>query len=175
MRDRRRVLGIGALAIGVVALLAVLFWPSGASAPELGLNAFSRDLAAGKVARVTLLDRDHELHGTLTNGRDFRVQFPEQSTDEITRQITKAKVAKFTVDPQHDNRLVSTLLGLAPFVFILALVVILLRQAQGGRGLLEFGRKARPVKRPSVTFADVAGLPEAVEELTEIRDFLIDP
>ena len=67
------------------------------------------------------------------------------------------------------------LLGLAPFVFILALVVILLRQAQGGRGLLEFGRKARPVKRPTVTFDDVAGLPEAVEELTEIRDFLVDP
>ena len=31
--------------------------------------------------------------------------------------------------------------------------------AQGGRGLLEFGRKTRPVKRPTVTFADVAGLP----------------
>ena len=60
-------------------------------------------------------------------------------------------------------------------MFIIALVVVLLRQAQGGRGLLEFGRKTRPVKRPPVTFADVAGLPEAVEELTEIRDFLVDP
>jgi cell division protease FtsH len=175
MRDRRRVLGIGAAAVAVVALLAVVFWPGGASAPELGLNAFSEKLAAGSVAKVTLLDRDHELHGTLTNGREFRVRFPEQSTDEITRQITRAKVAKFSVDPQRENWLVSMLLGLAPFVFILVLVIVLLRQAQGGRGLLEFGRKARPVKRPSVTFADVAGLPEAVEELTEIRDFLRDP
>src|SRR4051812_40214720 len=119
MKDRRRVLGIGALAVGVVALLAVMFWPSGGSAPELGLKGVSRRLAAGSVAEVTLLDRDHELHGTLTNGRDFRVQFPEQSTDDITRQITKARVAKFTVDPQHENRLVSTLLALLPFAFII--------------------------------------------------------
>ena len=175
MKDRRRGLGLAAGVLAAVVLLAVMLWPGGASAPELGLNAFSQKLASGSVAKVTLLDRDHELHGTLTNGREFRVQLPEQSTDEITRQITKAKVAKFTVDPQHDNRLVSLLLGLAPFVFILALVLILLRTAGGGRGLLEFGRKARPVKRPTVTFADVAGLPEAVEELTEIRDFLVDP
>ncbi len=175
MKDRRRGLGLAAGVLAAVVLLAVMLWPGGASAPELGLNTFSRKLASGSVATVTLLDRDHELHGTLTNGREFRVQFPEQSTDEITRQITKAKVAKFTVDPQHENRLVSLLLGLAPFVFILALVLILLRTAGGGRGLLEFGRKARPVKRPTVTFADVAGLPEAVEELTEIRDFLVDP
>ena len=175
MKDRRRGLGLAAGVLAAVVLLAVMLWPGGASAPELGLNTFSRKLASGSVATVTLLDRDHELHGTLTNGREFRVQFPEQSTDEITRQITKAKVTKFTVDPQHENRLVSLLLGLAPFVFILALVLILLRTAGGGRGLLEFGRKARPVKRPTVTFADVAGLPEAVEELTEIRDFLVDP
>jgi cell division protease FtsH len=169
------VLLIGAAAVAVVALAAVLLWPSGDGPSELGLNAFSEKLAAGDVAKVTLLDRDHELRGTLTNGREFRVPFPEQSTDEITRQITRAEIPSFTVDPQQDNPVVSMLLGLAPFAFILLLVVVLLRQAQGGRGLLEFGRKTRPVRRPTVTFADVAGLPEAVEELTEIRDFLVDP
>ena len=175
MKDRRRVLGIGALALAVVALVVVLAWPGADPPPELGLNAFSQKLASGSVAKVTLLDRDHALRGTLTNGREFRVQFPEQSTDEITRQLTRAKVAKFTVDQQNENRLVSTLLALAPFAFILVLVVVLLRHAQGGRGLLEFWKKTRPVQRPTVTFADVAGLPEAVEELSEIRDFLRDP
>jgi cell division protease FtsH len=175
MNDRRRVFGIGAMALAVVALVVFLAWPGADPPPAMGLNAFSEKLAAGSVTKVTLLDRDHELRGTLTDGREFRVQFPEQSTDEITRQITRAEVPKFTVDPQKDNPLVSTLLGLAPFAFILVLVVVLLRSAQGGRGLLAFGKKTRPVKRPTVTFADVAGLPEAVEELTEIRDFLVDP
>src|SRR5689334_13189832 len=127
MRDRRRGLAIGAAVVGVVVLLAVLLWPRGDSVPELSLSAFSNKLAAGSVTRVTLLDRDHELEGTLANGDRFRVQFPEQSTDEVTRQITRAKVARFTVDPQQDNRFVSLLLGLAPFAFILLLVLVLLR------------------------------------------------
>jgi cell division protease FtsH len=175
MRDRRRWLGVGAVVLGIVALLAVLLWPQGDATPELGLNAFSRKLSAGTVEKVTLRDRDHELRVTLRDGHAFRVRFPDQATGEITRQITRAHVARFTVDPQKDNRVVSVLFGLAPFAFILLVIVVLLRQAQGGRNLLEFGRKTRPVKRPTVTFADVAGLPEAVEELTEIRDFLVDP
>src|SRR4051812_23767593 len=175
MKDRRRVIGIAAAVIGVLALLALLLWPSASAPPEVGLNAFSRRLAAGDVTKVTLLDRDHELRVTTASGATFRVQIPAQSTDDITRQITRARIERFTVDAQEGNKLVSTLLGLLPFAFILVVVIVLLRQARGARGLLDFGRKAHPVKRPAVTFADVAGLPEAVEELTEIRDFLVDP
>jgi cell division protease FtsH len=175
MRDRRRVVLIGVLALAVVALVAVLLWPGSASTPEVGLTTFTQRLAAGDVATVTMRDHDHELDGRFTDGREFRVSFPAASTDEITRQITRAKVEHFTVDQQQEAPWLSFLLGIAPFVFIGALVIVLLRTARGGRGLLEFGRKSRPVKRPPVTFSDVAGLPEAVEELTEIRDFLIDP
>jgi cell division protease FtsH len=175
MRDRRRMVVIGVLALAVVALAAVLLWPGPASAPEVGPTTFSERLAAGDVAAVTMRDHDHELDGRFTDGREFRVTFPSASTDEITRQITRAKVAHFTVDQQQEAPWISFLLGIAPFVFIGALVMVLLRTARGGRGLLEFGRKTRAVKRPPVTFADVAGLPEAVEELTEIRDFLVDP
>jgi cell division protease FtsH len=175
MKDRRRWIGIGAVALVLVAVLAYAFWPGEDAPPEMGLSAFSDRLASGAVTEVTLLDRDHELQGTLANGDEFRVRFPEQSTDEITRQITRADVDRFQVDQQTENPVVSTLLGFAPFVFILVVVFVLLRQAQGGRALLDFGRKARPVARPTATFDDVAGLPEAVEELTEIRDFLVDP
>ena len=50
-------------------------------------------------------------------------------------------------------------------------------QTQGGRGVLGFGKsRAKPVKDlPTVTFADVAGLDEAVEELEEIKEFLTAP
>ncbi|MGZ6932344.1 MAG: ATP-dependent zinc metalloprotease FtsH [Acidimicrobiia bacterium] len=168
---------MGAIAGGllVAALLAWAFWPASAAPREIGLSAFTSQLDAGHVREVTLLDRDHELRGTLRDGTTFRVRFPEQAADEVTRQITRAKGTDFRVDAQSQNRLVGFLLGIAPFVVIVGVVLLVLRQAQGGRGLLEFGRKARPVKRPAVTFADVAGLPEAVEELSEIRDFLVDP
>src|SRR6478735_452865 len=148
MRDRRRVVLIGAVALAVVALVAVLLWPGPASAPEVGLTTFSQRLAAGDVATVTMRDHDHALDGRFTDGREFRVTFPSASTDEITRQITRARVAHFTVDQQQEAPWLSFLLGIAPFVFIGALVMVLLRTARGGRGLLEFGRKSRPVKRP---------------------------
>ncbi|MGZ6957380.1 MAG: ATP-dependent zinc metalloprotease FtsH [Acidimicrobiia bacterium] len=168
---------MGAIAGGllVAALLVWAFWPASAAPREIGLSAFTSQLDAGHVREVTLLDRDHELRGTLRDGTTFRVRFPEQAADEVTRQITRAKGTDFRVDAQSQNRLVGFLLGIAPFVVIVGVVLLVLRQAQGGRGLLEFGRKARPVKRPAVTFVDVAGLPEAVEELSEIRDFLVDP
>ena len=61
------------------------------------------------------------------------MQFPEQSTDEITRQITRAEVPKFTVDGQTTNPLVSLLLSLAAVrASSSVLVFVLLRQAQGG-------------------------------------------
>ncbi|MGZ6912833.1 MAG: ATP-dependent zinc metalloprotease FtsH [Acidimicrobiia bacterium] len=172
---RRRIMGAIAGGLLVAALLVWAFWPASAAPREIGLSAFTSQLDAGHVREVTLLDRDHELRGTLRDGTTFRVRFPEQAADEVTRQITRAKGTDFRVDAQSQNRLVGFLLGIAPFVVIVGVVLLVLRQAQGGRGLLEFGRKARPVKRPAVTFADVAGLPEAVEELSEIRDFLVDP
>jgi cell division protease FtsH len=175
MRDRRRVLGVVAVAVVLAAVLAYALWPRAGAPPEIGLRLFSSELNRGSVADVTLRDHDHELRGTLTDGTAFRVRFPAASTDDITRQIQRAHVEKFTVDAQEQNHLVSFLLGLLPFVFIAGIVILLLRQVPGGRGMLDFGRRARPVPAPTVTFADVAGLPEAVEDLTEIRDFLVDP
>ena len=178
MTGRRRILAIIGAAVVLAALVAYALWPNDAGARQIGLTSFQRHLAVDNIQTVTLLDRDHELLGTFANGKKFAVRFPEQSADELTEAITAAGVRDFSVDAQQKNTFVSALLGLLPFALILVVVVVLLRSAQGGgRGMLGLGRgKSKPLKdRPDVTFADVAGLPEAVEELTEIRDFLTDP
>ncbi len=176
MKMSRRV-GV-VLVLGVIALAAVLWWPRSDPPVPMDLSQFTRELDAGRVRTVTLLDRDHELRARLADGRQVAVQFPEQSTDQITTAIAKAGVSSFKVDPQSENRVVATLLGLLPLALILGVLLLVLRQAQGGgrKGLLGLAGKGKPLKdRPSVTFADVAGCPEAVDELTEIRDFLTDP
>jgi ATP-dependent metalloprotease FtsH len=184
MTGRRRIQAIAGFVVAVLVVLALgWFWPRGASAPQLDLTAFQRQLAQGNVRTVTLLDRDHELRGTLANGKHFAVRFPEQSADELTTAITKASGARggvrsFTVDPQHGNPVLNVLFSVLPFILIFGVVLLILRQASGGGrgGLLGMRGKSRPLKdTPDVTFADVAGLPEAVEELGEIRDFLTDP
>src|SRR5690625_5966080 len=66
---------------------------------------------------------------------------------------------------------------LLPMLIILAIFWFLLSRMQGGGGMMKFGKsKAKLVSKetPQVTFADVAGADEAVEELQEIREFLAD-
>ena len=179
MTGRRRLLAIaGAVVLAVVAIAGFLVWPRDQRPASLDLTTFQRDLTQGRVEAVTLLDRDHELRIRLVDGHEFAVRYPEQSADELTTAITRAGVRSFSVDAQRTNPLVSALLALLPFALIIGVIFLILRQAQGGgrSSLLGLRAKGRPLKdHPSVTFADVAGLPEAVEELTEIRDFLRDP
>jgi cell division protease FtsH len=175
---RRRLLILGVAIAIVAAVVVTRLIGAGESRKTLSLATFEQRLADDQVRSVTLLDRDHAVEGTLKNGTDYRSRFPEQYTDELTREIRRADVQEFEVDGQGANPWVSFLLNLLPFVLVLGLILWFMSQAQGGRGVLGFGRsKAKPVGKdhPTVTFADVAGLDEAVEELEEIREFLTAP
>ena len=73
----------------------------------------------------------------------------------------------------------SLLYGLLPFVLLALVLMWVLGQVQGGGGrVMGFGKaktKTLTKDQPKVTFADVAGLDEAVEELEEIKEFLESP
>ena len=90
-----------------------------------------------------------------------------------------AKVPDFNVDSQQQNALLGVLLDLLPIVILFAIVLFFISRAQGGgRRIMSFGKarvQAFSKDQPKVTFADVAGLDEAVEELREIEEFLEDP
>ncbi len=179
MTKPRRLLifGVALAVIAVFVVARVIGQDSGRRTVDL--VTFEHRLAEGRVRSVTLLDQDHVVESTLTDGTKIRTRFPERYTDEITTQIRAAKVQDFRVDGQAENPWLALLVSLLPFVLILGVVFWFVSQAQGGgRGILGFGRsRAKPVGKdqPNVTFADVAGLDEAVEELGEIKDFLAAP
>ena len=85
----------------------------------------------------------------------------------------------FDDDTQKQNVFVSLLLSLLPFLLLLGLFWFLLSQMQGGGSrVMQFGKsraKLATKDMPKVTFADVAGADEAVEELHEIKEFLQSP
>jgi cell division protease FtsH len=73
----------------------------------------------------------------------------------------------------------SLLFTLIPFILLAALILFFLNQAQGGGSrVMQFGKsraKLLTKDTPKTTFTDVAGCNEAIEELTEIKEFLSEP
>ena len=97
---------------------------------------------------------------------------------EVVSAIT-ASNAKFDDEVPQTNFLTSLLGILLPFLIIGVIFYFLLTRMQGGGNkVMQFGKsKAKLVGKesPKITFADVAGSDEAIEELEEIKDFLKDP
>jgi cell division protease FtsH len=174
----RRFLLLGVALAILAAFVVTRLIDTGSERRTVGLDRFERLLADDQVRRVALLDRDHVIEATLADGSEIKTLFPERYTDEITDQIRDADVRTFRVDGQQDNPWVGFLISVLPFLLVLGVVFWFVGQAQGGRGVLGFGRsRAKPVGKdhPTVTFTDVAGLDEAVEELEEIKEFLTAP
>jgi cell division protease FtsH len=85
---------------------------------------------------------------------------------------------KWNVKVTRQSLLVSLLFTLIPFVLIAFIFFYLISRAQGGGRAFQFGRsraKLNEKDKPQTKFSDVAGAEEAIEELREIKDFLIDP
>ncbi|MEW6472677.1 MAG: ATP-dependent zinc metalloprotease FtsH [Actinomycetota bacterium] len=145
---------------------------------KLDTLEFTRLLEARQVEEAKLYDRDHVIKGELKDGKKYEVKFPDRYTDEITTKVVDSGV-NLPVDNQKDSLWVTLLFNFAPFVLIIAVIAFFMNQAQGGGNrVMSFG-KARPKvvnkDTPKVTFADVAGVDEAIEELQEIKDFLENP
>jgi cell division protease FtsH len=169
----------------ILLAVAVLFGASqllrgGDKPKELTLTEFRAAIDDDKVVSATIKDRSHEVKGELKGGTDYKVAFPQEFADELAIELGDAKPAiDLEVDQQQDSMWTSLLLSLLPTLLIVGAFLFLLNSMQGGGSrVMQFGKaKARQVSKddPSVTFADVAGCDEAVEELEEIKEFLQNP
>jgi cell division protease FtsH len=177
---QRRNLVIGVVVIAVVAAFFGFRALSSGGGPEkIPLDKYTRQLAGGKVASATIHDKDHTVTGKLTDGTEYTVDFPSQYTARLTQDVVDAGIPKFDTDHQSQSAWLGLLYGLLPFVLLALVLMWVLGQVQGGGGrVMGFGKaraKTLTKDQPKVTFADVAGLDEAVEELEEIKEFLESP
>ncbi len=85
----------------------------------------------------------------------------------------------FKAVPANDNNLLFNILGLLPWVFLIVLFIFIGRRlTQGQQNIFSFGKSRAKVvleDRPSTTFADVAGVDEAKNDLVEVVEFLKTP
>ncbi|HEY5249554.1 MAG TPA: ATP-dependent zinc metalloprotease FtsH [Dermatophilaceae bacterium] len=103
-----------------------------------------------------------------------------QRGESLVSALTTHQPPKgYTDDPPQTNWFLSIMATLLPLIIILGLFWFLMSQMQGGGSkVMQFGKsKAKLANKdtPKVTFADVAGVDEAVEELLEIKEFLAEP
>ncbi|WP_460600834.1 ATP-dependent zinc metalloprotease FtsH [Flexivirga lutea] len=120
---------------------------------------------------------------TVGNKKDLtkvEANYVDPRGDQLVSLLSKYPPAKgYTDDPQKQSVWLSILISMAPFILFILIFWFLMSQMQGGGSrVMQFGKsraKLATKDMPKVTFADVAGADEAVEELHEIKEFLQSP
>ncbi len=166
------VLGIFLLVIVIVDRLILPQNPS----KTLAYSAFYDRVVENQVKDVKL--SGSEISGTESNGDKFTTTAPS-GTDPSLIPTLRAHRVTFSAEASNTSPFLGFAVQLIPFIAIALVLVFILRQAQsGGSQALSFGRsraKLLSENRPKVTFADVAGIEEAKEELGEVVEFLKYP
>jgi cell division protease FtsH len=143
---------------------------------EMIFSDFMHRLKQDEVAEVTIKKPENLILGTLKSGVKFKSYAPDYP--ELISEL-RAKGIRITAKPDHTPWYMNVLFNFGPIILLVLLWVFFMRQMQtGGNKALSFGRsKAKLVseKDVKVTFADVAGIEEAKDEVQEIIEFLKDP
>ncbi len=143
---------------------------------EISYTAFIEQVQAGQVTSVEI--GDGMVTGRLKGGQQFTAYIPQGDTSYI--DLLKSKGVPIRVEPRSRSSLWPSLLStLLPILLLVGLWMLMLRQAQSGSNqAMSFGKSRARLhtdNKPKVTFADVAGVDEAKEELQEIIEFLKYP
>ncbi len=171
-----------AFPILIVILLAFvaqrLVTSGGSGSDKPTFNGFLTELSEGQVRSVTMKTKSQELSVTRTDGKTYTTGYPDDYGAEVTTKIDQAKVP-YRVEGRGGSAWWSFLITLAPFALFFVFWIFLMNQMQGGGSkVMSFGKsraKRLSVDQPKITFRDVAGADEAVEELQEIKEFLENP
>ena len=146
---------------------------------QINFSQFLNELDNGQVKKVKILTSDQVIQYTTQDGATFKSYYLDYPN---LIQELKDKNVDIDVNPTDSNWFLGLFLqAFLPFILIGALWFFIFRSAQGASSqAMSFGKsRATPWKKgdkkQKVTFKDIAGVDEAVEELKEIVEFLKKP
>lgn len=165
-----------------IVLLVVLIITTATSGPrtlqEIDFSDFMNRVSSGEVKSVTVRTSDRFIVATAKDGKKYRAYYVD---DPSIIPSLKEQGVQIKVDPADSSWMMNLFVqALLPFILIALLWFFILRQAQGTNNqALSFGKiKTKPWQkneREKTSFKDVAGVDEAVQEVSEIVDFLREP
>lgn len=163
----------------VIALIMVmlfhLFNQPASEATTFAYSEFIEMVDKGEIKEVVI--QGNEIKGSLTDGTQFETYVPDDT--RIVERLTEKNVL-ISAKPSDDSPwYMSVLISWIPMLLLVGVWIFFMRQMQaGGTKAMSFGRsKAKLISQDNIkiTFADVAGVNEAKEELEEIIEFLKEP
>ncbi len=179
---------IAAIAIFVAMLLSYMFIFGQVAKPEILYSDLVKDISAGKIERLEISDTKAQAtyREKAEDGKPKIIVYDipskellyAQTGDEMDKQIESGRL---TVTYPEASSAYAWLSLLSPFIIIIVIAIFwsfMMKNAGGGAGAMNFGKiktKAAVPENKKVTFADVAGVEEEKEELTEIVEFLKNP
>jgi cell division protease FtsH len=167
------------LIVVVLAFFAQRFLGQNEAKPKPNFGQFLEQVDDSQVKSVTMNTRDNTLNVTEIDGKTkYETGYPDNYETKLVDQLNENNV-EIVVKGKGGSNWLSLLTYILPFILLLGFWIFLMNSVQGGGSrVMSFGKsraKRLSVDAPKVTFRDVAGVDEAVEELQEIKEFLENP
>jgi cell division protease FtsH len=147
--------------------------------PHTYQTLVNQDIPNHQVASADIKTKGNVVDVTLKDHTKYEVGFVDgQAASNLIDQL-KNNGVQFNVEPNKSSTWLSLLTYVLPFLIFIGFWIFLMNQVQGGGSkVMSFGKsraKRLSADSPKITFRDVAGVDEAVEELHEIKEFLENP
>ncbi len=171
------------LIVVVLAFFAQKLIGSSSHQPRQTFGDLVAELQSGEVQSLSLHEKDNTVAVTLKTsfgGQKYSVGYPDSEAPQLIKlALAHVDSSQFDIQGKSSSAWIGLLTYILPIVIFIGFWLFLMNQVQGGGSkVMSFGKsraKRMSVDSPKITFRDVAGVDEAVEELHEIKEFLENP